>query len=407
MRACLGLKAFLLKTCLLLLAVAIFATDRANAQSSLNPGYAAQDAQYAPSARAGREIWFFATAFNDRFYTYSYPQRLGASIDWFKILAARNKRDLFPGWGVTPDPDCCIPGDPNCPARSLEETYGFQYCKGDEELLKFVGRTGYRDPACDFKDAPFDATTPHGAKDQRQDPCDLLFGTSTGALGLRKFPNPRFDAEKWRKLNGSLGSWDAYGKFLSGDQGDGDSRTNRLFDGSIEPPFRIGMSCGACHISYDPAKPPVDASNPQWENIDGLVGNQYSRISQILASGMSQHLIEWQLIARTRPGTVDTSALPMDTVSNPGTMNVIYNFARRPVFPNTVTKWRKAAQCPGGAATCWCEPEKAGKCWQRSEQPEMVQSILKGGEDSIGAAEAIQRVYFNIGSCAEQCWLNP
>ena len=55
--------------------------------------------------------------------------------------------------------------------------------------------------------------------------------TSTGALGLRKFPNPRFDAEKWRKLNGSLGSWDAYGKFLSGDQGDGDSRTNRLFDG--------------------------------------------------------------------------------------------------------------------------------------------------------------------------------
>ena len=34
-------------------------------------------------------------------------------------------------------------------------------------------------------------------------------GTSTGALGLRKFPNPRFDAEKWRKLNGSLGTWDA------------------------------------------------------------------------------------------------------------------------------------------------------------------------------------------------------
>ena len=35
-----------------------------------------------------------------------------------------------------------------------------------------------------------------------------------------------------------------------------------------------------------------------------------------------------------------------------------------------------------------------------------MQNILKGGEDSIGAAEAIQRVYFNIGSCAEQCWLN-
>ena len=35
-----------------------------------------------------------------------------------------------------------------------------------------------------------------------------------------------------------------------------------------------------------------------------------------------------------------------------------------------------------------------------------VHHILKGGEDSIGALEAIQRVYFNIGSCAEACWVN-
>jgi hypothetical protein len=35
-----------------------------------------------------------------------------------------------------------------------------------------------------------------------------------------------------------------------------------------------------------------------------------------------------------------------------------------------------------------------------------VHHILKGGEDSIGGLEAIQRVYFNIGSCAEACWVN-
>ncbi len=40
------------------------------------------------------------------------------------------------------------------------------------------------------------------------------------------------------------------------------------------------------------------------------------------------------------------------------------------------------------------------------EDRDGVQNILKGGEDSIGANEAIQRVYFNIGSCAEQCWVN-
>ena len=266
---------------------------------------------------------------------------------------------------------------------------------------------GYRDPSCDFKDAPFDGSTPHGSLDQRQSSCDLLFGTSTGALGLRKFPNPRFDPAKWQSLNGSLSSWEGYSASLSNDPADADSRATRLFDGSVEPPFRIGMACGACHISYNPLKPPADPNNPKWENIDGLIGNQYSRISQLLASGMSRHALEWQLIARTRPGTVDTSALPMDTASNPGTMNAIVNFAKRPVFDHRVLKWRKAASCPSGpSADCWCEPDKPGKCWQRSERMERVQNILKGGEDSIGAAEAIQRVYFNIGSCAEQCWLN-
>jgi hypothetical protein len=235
----------------------------------------------------------------------------------------------------------------------------------------------------------------------------LRFGTTTGALGLRKFPNPRFDPEKWRALNGSLSSWDAYSKFLAGEDGSGDSRTNRLFDGSIEPPVRIGMSCGACHISYNPLKPPADPDKPKWENIDGLVGNQFSRVSQMLASGMSQHLLEWQLIARARPGVVETSALPMDTVQNPGTMNAIVNFARRPKHDHRILKWRKASQCPqGGESTCWCEPAKPGKCWLRSEAVEAVQNILTGGEDTVGAAEAIQRVYFNIGSCAEQCWLN-
>ena len=57
-------------------------------------------------------------------------------------------------------------------------------------------------------------------------------------------------------------------------------------------------------------------------------------------------------------------------------------------------------------ANCWCEPAKPGKCWQRSARDEQVQHILKGGEDTVGREEAIQRVYFNIGSCAEQCWLN-
>jgi hypothetical protein len=390
------------------LILAGFAAPPAGAQSTLSPGYAAADPRYTPSERAGREIWFFATAFNDRFFTYSYPQRLGAVIDWYLVLGAENKQDLFQAWGAIPDPDCCVPGDANCPAQSLDETYGFQWCPGDDELLEYVGKEGYRDPACDFADAPFDTSTPHGATDQRQSACDLRFGTSTGALGLRKFPNPRFDLEAWLELNGSAASWDGYREMLTGDLEHPDSRMNHLFDGSIEPPFRIGMACGACHIAYDPLHPPADPNEPDWANIDGLVGNQYSRVSNMLGSGMSPHRLEWQLIARARPGIVDTSALPMDLASNPGTMNAIINFAKRPVHEHRILKWRKAASCAADAdeSACWCEPGRDGKCWERSEQTELVPNILKGGEDSVGVNEAIQRVYFNIGSCAEQCWMN-
>jgi hypothetical protein len=389
---------------LLLLAALALSQPAARAQSVLSAPFAATNATLSPQERAGREIWMFATAFNDRFFTYSYPQRIGGAIDWYAFLRADRRNDLFDAWGAIPDPDCCVPGDPDCPARSDTETYGFLWCPGDDTLLSFVGRDGYVDPACDFDDAPFNTGTPHGSIDQRQSPCDLRFGTSTGALGFRKFPNPRFDAAAWERIGG----WEGYAAFLSNDPADPDSRQNRLWDGSIEPPFRIGMACGACHIAYDPANPPADPDHPAWENIDALVGNQYSRVSNLLGNGLSPHRLEWQLIARARPGIVDTSALPMDYVSNPGTMNAIINFARRPLFEEEVLKWRKASSCVPGAdpRQCWCEPEKPGKCWLRSTEREQVPHILKGGEDSIGYEEAIQRVYFNIGSCAEQCWVN-
>ena len=168
------------------------------------------------------------------------------------------------------------------------------------------------------------------------------------------------------------------------------------------------MACGACHIAYDPLNPPEDPNHPAWENIKALVGNQYSRISNLLGSGLSPHRLEWQLIARARPGIVDTSALPMDFVSNPGTMNAIINFARRPLHENEVLKWRKASACAADA-----DPKPAGaspaarpSAGRRALRRRWCPHILKWGEDSIGYNEAIQRVYFNIGSCAEQCWIN-
>ncbi|CAN5164001.1 hypothetical protein BH24PSE2_BH24PSE2_21470 [soil metagenome] len=355
-----------------------------------------------PSERAGREIWFKATAGNERFHTYVFQQRLGVLIDWYRVLKSAGRDERFKTWGIINDPDCCTPGSAGCPAKSLEDTFGFDYCPGDAVLLEFVGKEGYRDPACDFADAPVEP----GAAEQRQSACDLAFGTSTGALGIRKFPNPRFDGERWRELNGTLASWSGYNGPLQ--ESGPDSRLSHMLDGSIEPPYLIGMACGACHIAFKPTNPPQDPAHPSWENLDGLVGNQYSRASEIVASGMPVNSLEWQVFAHARPGTVDTSAVPNDQVSNPGTMNPIINLERRPTFEEAVIKWRKVESCEADAdpRACWCEPGRENKCWQRGLQTEPVHHILKGGEDSIGAEEAIQRVYFNIGSCAEQCWVN-
>jgi mono/diheme cytochrome c family protein len=367
-------------------------------------GFYDGEAGLSPAERAGREIWYKATAGNARFHTYVFQQRIGILVDWFRVLRADRHDDRFKAWGVINDPDCCVPGSDGCPARSLEETFGFEWCPGDRELLAHVGKPGYRDPACDLRDAPV-----ADGKDQRQSACDLAFGTSTGALGYRKFPNPRFDRAAWLELNGSLASWAGYNRQMSDDPASADSHVRRLADGAIEPPFLIGTSCGSCHIAFDPLNPPTDPANPAWANIKGAIGNQYLRISELLASGMPPASLEYQVFAHARPGTSDTSAIPNDQVNNPGTINAIINFHQRPTFANEVVdKWRKVGACKADEpeSSCWCEPGRDGKCMRRSIARETVHHILKGGEDSNGFPEAIQRVYFNIGSCSEQCWVN-
>jgi len=376
----------------------------------------------------GRLIWFKATGGNERFHTYTFQQRIGVLVDWFRVLRADQRDDRFWAWGIINDPSCCKPGDPDCPAKSAEETYGLDWCPGDDVLLKYVGKPGYVDPACGLKDAALDAEDPHtqsGKKDQRDSSCDLRFGTSTGALGLRKFPNPRFNAAQWKKLNGDVATWSGFDATKAAATGiESDQRVSKLADASVEPPFLIGTSCGSCHIAFDPLNPPADPAHPKWENIKGLVGNQYTRMSELLVSGMPKSSLEYQMFAHARPGVTDTSAISNDQINNPGTINALVNVAQRAVIKGEmITKWRKAATCgtEKDEEKCWCEPGRDNKCWLKSTREDDtttvnlggqkvvlpgVHHILKGGEDSIGALEAIQRVYFNIGSCSEQCWVN-
>ena len=335
----------------------------------------------------GRDIWFKATAGNDRFHMYSIGQRVGNhNMDFWRLLNGPRRYSRFQDWGLINDPDCCTPGEAGCPAKSFAETYGMDYCPGDDELLKYVGRKDaeYRDPACDMPDLD-------GKKVQSA--CDLRYGTSAGAVGFRKFPNPRFDREKWLAVQGNtIENWAGYQKQIS--------------DSSIEPPFRVGISCASCHVSFDPVRPPKDPNRPQWFNLSGTVGNQYMYMSQLFGSGFKHDTLEWQMMTNARPGTVDTSVIPNDRVHNPGTVNAIINFTKRPTFQETVDTWRRAESCStNDPDICTCN-EQGSRCYQKSKKLDTILHVLKGGEDSVGKEGAVLRVYINIGVCAEQCWLN-
>ena len=63
-----------------------------------------QDAPYAeacareglsPSACVGRLIWYKATGGNDRFHTYTFQQRIGVLVDWYRVLRSDQRDDRF------------------------------------------------------------------------------------------------------------------------------------------------------------------------------------------------------------------------------------------------------------------------------------------------------------------------
>src|SRR5512145_871584 len=102
-------------------------------------GFRIGEAALSPSEIAGREIWYKATAGNARFHTYVFQQRIGVLIDWYRVLRSDLRGQRLRTWGLINDPDCCTPGSAGCPAKSMEETYGLDYCPGDTELLQYVG----------------------------------------------------------------------------------------------------------------------------------------------------------------------------------------------------------------------------------------------------------------------------
>ena len=60
----------------------------------------------------GRLIWFKATGGNERFHTYTFQQRVGVLVDWFRVLRSDQRDDRFWAWGIINARPAASPASP-------------------------------------------------------------------------------------------------------------------------------------------------------------------------------------------------------------------------------------------------------------------------------------------------------
>jgi hypothetical protein len=216
-------------------------------------------------------------------------------------------------------------------------------------------------------------------------PVGSYYGWGTGIVGLRLFPNPAFDEK-------AKAAWNAE-KFYT------DPKYYQR-KGLIRP-YRVGMSCGFCHVGPNPEHPPADPENPQWADLSSNVGAQYFWIDRIFTWDADESSFPYQLFHTSRPGALDTSLVSTDYINNPRTMNAVYSLGARLTQGR---RWGKEELVGGerdnkqfndyGILKDYYEPP--GTVW--------TPRVLKDGADSVGALGALNRVYINIGLFSEE-WL--
>ena len=215
-----------------------------------------------------------------------------------------------------------------------------------------------------------------------------FYGEPTGIVGLRLFPNPYFGAEAKAKWNPD--------RYYANDPS--------YVTKDLVRPYRVGMSCGFCHVSPNPLKPPADPNNPKWENLSSNVGAQFFWFDRLFAWQADESSLIYQVLHTYRPGALDTSLVSTDYIDNPRTMNAIYYLGPRLELSK---RWGHETLAganlnnkqfnnffASGPLTLFFEPP--ANVW--------TPRVLKDGSDSVGVLGALNRVYLNIGEYSEE-WL--
>ncbi|WP_437989843.1 hypothetical protein [Sorangium sp. So ce145] len=219
-------------------------------------------------------------------------------------------------------------------------------------------------------------------------PVGSFYGYATGIVGMRLFPNPKFD-------EAAAAKWDPVRYYED---------PSYYYSKDLVKPYRIGMACAFCHVGPSPTNPPVDPENPSWENLSSTVGAQYFWWDRIFTWDADPTSFPYQVFHASRPGSLDTSLVSTDYITNPRTMNAIYGLGSR---LRHAKRW--GMETLGGGELNnkqFNDFFKGGPLTQFFKAPSTAWAprVLKDGADSVGALGSLNRVYLNIGEFSEE-WL--
>jgi len=334
------------------------------------PGISADDA-VAAVAR-GRNNWNIWTAGNDRLWDGFAKQGI---MDLLKTVSnhpnlANSRNNRWEYLGLVNEPCFEMNTEPRADRYGLVLDVRSPDCPPDpfENEAKYPG-------------------VEYGARGKNI-PAGSYYGYASGVLGLRLFPNPEFDEEAEK-------NWDPVRYY------DDPSYYNSK---DLIRPYRVGMSCGFCHIGPNPTRPPVNPNEPTYAELNSNPGAQYFWISRIFFWQQDDSNFVQQLLATSRPGALDTSLVSSDQINNPRTMNAIYSFGARVA---NAKRWGKEELSGGELDNAqfndWVPADSPLNEFYKN--PHMwTPRVLKDGSDSVGALGALNRVYVNIGLFSEE-WL--
>ncbi|HEX5759632.1 MAG TPA: hypothetical protein VF121_10590 [Thermoanaerobaculia bacterium] len=223
-------------------------------------------------------------------------------------------------------------------------------------------------------------------------PAGSYYGYGSGVIGLRLLPNPDFD-EKAEK------AWDAEKYYTD---------PKYYNDKDLIKPYRVGMSCGFCHVGPNPSNPPRDPANPTWANLNSNPGAQWFWTDRIFfwRGKHDPESFVYQLFHTSRPGALDTSLISSDMINNPRTMNAFYSFGPR---LQIARRWGKERLAGGGLRNKQFDdfdqiPENSPLQDYYRKPDVWTPRVLKDGADSAGGLGSLNRVFINVGLFSEE-WL--